>query len=105
MNKKVLGNYDALLPTYLKNEDVKRRDIVHVGKANQVLAEKKEGLFAAYVLFRISTEKLNNFRTIFYDPEGITVKGNQYKSTYIVFGGIPLLSIDSFSIKMETVNF
>jgi len=87
-------------PSYLKVEGT--NGINYLGGGNTLIEQQTNQECLAYWLFDVSTKKLMDSRSVFFDPEGL---GNKYefRKTFLVLGGIPFQAIDRARIVVEPI--
>ena len=84
----IIGSNEKNVVTYLKTSDV----------PNTALCGGYRTSFNLHL--HIETKKLLESRNIFYDPENLTSGSEEFKKTFLVFGGIPNQSITNFKIEV-----
>lgn len=85
-------------PSYLKVEGT--NGLNYLGSGNTLIEQQTNQECWAYWLFDVSTKKLMDSRSVFFDPEGLGNK-HEFRKTFLVLGGIPFQAIDRARIVVE----
>ncbi len=83
----IIGSNEKNIPTYLKTLDVPESAICGGFKTS----------FNLHLY--LDTKKLLKSRNIFYDPETLTSGREEFRRTFLIFGGIPNQSITEFKLQ------
>jgi len=87
----IFGSQDEKIATYLKDISLSE----HTDCGGHCAPEEKAVIVDLY----IEVQELLKWRNIFYDPETLVGGKEEFKKTFIVFGGIPNQAISGFKIQ------